>query len=110
MADRAVGEARRTYLVEHYRPGLTVDGLKQWAERVREATDELEREGKHVRYLRSTIVPADESLLCVLEAASEELVREAYARAGLPFERLSIAIPGGGERSAADVGTERSSS
>jgi hypothetical protein len=67
MADRAVAEARQTYLVEQYRPGLTVDGLKQWAVRVREATGELEREGKSVRYLRSTIVPADESLLCVLE-------------------------------------------
>jgi Nickel responsive protein SCO4226-like len=93
MADRAIAEARQTYLVEHYRPGLTVDGLKQWAARVREATDELAREGKLVRYLRSTIVPADESLLCVLEAASEELVREVYARAGLPFERLSVVLP-----------------
>ena len=110
MADRAIAEARQTYLVEHYRPGLTVDGLKQWAARVRNATDELEREGKDVRYLRSTIVPADESLLCVLEAASEELVREAYARAGLHFERLSVALPEGVERSAADVRTERSSS
>ena len=93
MADRAVAEARQTYLVEQYRPGLTVDGLKQWAARVREAAGELEREGKSVRYLRSTIVPADESLLCVLEAAGEELVREAYARAGLQFERLSVALP-----------------
>jgi hypothetical protein len=110
MADRAVAEARQTYLVEHYRPGLTVDGLKQWAARVREATDELEREGKDVRYLRSTIVPADESLLCVFEAANEELVRDAYARAGLSFERLSVALPEGVEEPMADVRTERSSS
>jgi hypothetical protein len=110
MADRVVTEARQTYLVEQYRPGLTVDGLKQWAARVREATGELEREGKSVRCLRSTIVPADESLLCVLEAASEELVREAYARAGLPFERLSIVLSEAGEPSVAEVHTERSSS
>jgi hypothetical protein len=45
-----------------------------------------------VRYRRSTIVPADESLLCVLEASCEELVRETLARAGVPFERLSTAI------------------
>jgi hypothetical protein len=49
-------------------------------------------EGRPVRYLRSTIVPADEALLCVLEAGSEELVREVYVRAGVPFERLSVAI------------------
>jgi len=47
------------------------------------------REGEPVRYLRSTIVPADESLLCLIEAPSDELVRAVYARAGIPFERLN---------------------
>ena len=82
----------QTYLVEHYQPGLTVDGLMQWAGRIRDAAGEMEREGRRVRYLSSTIVPADESLLCVLEGASEELVRELYGRAGIPFERISAAV------------------
>jgi hypothetical protein len=85
-------EGRQTYLVEHYRPGLDVDTLREWADRVRAAAAELERQGKPVRYVRSTIVPADEALLCTLEATSAELVREAYARAGVPFERLSPVI------------------
>jgi Nickel responsive protein SCO4226-like len=89
---RAHAEARTTYLVEHYRPGLTVDGFREWAARVRDTAGEMKREGKAVRYLRSTIVPADEALLCVLDAASEELVRETYARAGISFERISAAI------------------
>jgi hypothetical protein len=84
--------ARQTYLVEHYRPELTVDGLRQWAARVRQAADELEREGRELRYLRSAIVPADETLLCLFEAAGEEPVRETYTRAGLPFERLSAVL------------------
>jgi hypothetical protein len=100
----------QAYLVEHYRPGLDVEELKRWAALVRRSAGELQREGRPVRFRRSTIVPGDESLLCVLEAASEELVREAYARAGLHFERLSVALPEGVERSAADVRTERSSS
>jgi hypothetical protein len=45
-----------------------------------------ERGGRQVRFLRSTIVPADEAFLCLVEAASEEAVRDAYARAGIPFE------------------------
>ena len=94
MASRDT-EARRTYLVEHYRPGLTVDTFKQWATQIRATAAAMEREGKSVRYVRSAIVPGDESLLCVVEAASEELVRETYARAGLPFERLSTVIPEG---------------
>jgi hypothetical protein len=107
MAPRAGAEARETYLVEHYRPGNSVDELRGWAARVREAAVELEGEGKQVRYLRSTIVPADESLLCLLEAAGEELVRETYARAGIPFERLSAVIPEGGAAwTATDIHTE----
>ena len=35
-----------------------------------------------MRYLRATMVPIDES--CLIEAASEQLVHEAYARAGIP--------------------------
>jgi hypothetical protein len=88
-------EARETYLVEHYRPGLTADELGALVARLRDAVAEMERDGKAVRCLRSTIVPSDEALLCVLEAGSEELVREAYARAGVPFERLSAVISDG---------------
>ena len=84
--------ARHTYLVEHYRPGFTAEGLEECAARVRAAALGIAREGEPVRYLRSTIVPADESLLCLLEAASDDLVRAVYARAGVPFERLTAVI------------------
>jgi hypothetical protein len=36
----------------------------------------------------------DEYFLSVLSAASEQLVREAFARAEIPFERISIAVEG----------------
>ena len=85
-------KSRNLYLVEHYSPGLTVGGLASWAASVRETAVAMGSEGRAVHYLRSTIVPADEALICVLEADSEELVREVYARAGVPFERLSAAI------------------
>jgi len=92
MALRAAAETRQTFLVEHYRPGLDVEELQRWVGRVRETVAELEHEGKPIRFLRSTIVPRDESFLCVLEAASEQPIREAYARAGIPFERISTAL------------------
>jgi hypothetical protein len=88
-------EARETFLVEHYRPGLTAEELGAWAAKVRDTTGAMEREGKPVRYLSSTVVPTDESLLCTFEAASEQLVRDAYARAGIPFERITAVISGG---------------
>jgi len=88
--EAAVGS--QTYLVEHYRPGARVEELRRSAELLRNTAGEMEREGRQVRLLRSTIVPIDESFLCVFDAASEGLVREAYARAGIPFERISRAI------------------
>jgi hypothetical protein len=92
---RTGAETLETFLVEHYRPGLTADELGGWAARVRDAAGDLERKGKPVRYLQATIVPTDESLFCVFEAASAQLVREAYARAGIPFERITAVIPDG---------------
>jgi Nickel responsive protein SCO4226-like len=89
---RSATQARQTFLVEHYRPDLDPEQLWRLAKRVRDSVAELEREGRPVRYLRSTIVPRDESLLLVIEAGSEELVREVYTRAGVPFERLSAAV------------------
>ena len=86
-------EARETFLVEHYRPDSTAAELGSLAADVRDAAAAMELRGKPVRYLRATIVPTDEALLCVFEAESEELVRETYARAGIPFERITAVIP-----------------
>ena len=94
MAIRASDEAVQTYLVEHYRPGLTVDGLWQWAGKgAGRPQPRWSVRARRCATSAPTIVPADETLLCVLEAAPEELVREIYARAGIPFERLSAVVP-----------------
>jgi hypothetical protein len=81
-----------TFLVENYVPGLSVDGLQAVDARVCAEAAKMAREGKAVRVVRSTIVPEDEALLCLLDADSEELVREAYDRAGVTFDRISKAI------------------
>jgi hypothetical protein len=82
----------RTYLVEHYRPGATVDDLELDLAHLLVAAEALSREGSCVRVLRSTIVPGDEAFLSVVEAASELLVRRAFERAGVAFERISPAV------------------
>jgi hypothetical protein len=82
---------RRTYLVESYRPSSTAADLGRLASRVRDAVDELEREGRPVTFRHSTIVATDESFLCVVDASSEALVHQAYDRANVTFERISAA-------------------
>jgi len=91
--EAATTESWATYLVEGYRPGIPVEALKRAAQRLNAAAAQMAREGKPVRYVHSTIVPEDESCLSLIEAASESLVREAYARARVHFERISTAIP-----------------
>ena len=92
MARGADTGTRQAYLVEHYRPGLDVSQLTNAIARVRETVVEMEHTGAPINYVSSTIVPGDESFYCVIQAATEENVRDAYARAGIPFERMSAAI------------------
>ena len=84
---------RRTYVIDHYRSGLDRDELRHLAERVRDAATVLAREGMAIRWMSSTVVPDDEYFQSVIQAASKRLVREAHVRAGVSFERISVAIP-----------------
>lgn len=85
----------QTFLVEHYRPGTCVDDLRRAAALVLLAAELMEDEGCAVRFLSTTVVPADEGFLSVIEASSEGAVRAAYARAGVACERISLALADG---------------
>lgn len=91
-------EPCQTFLVEHYRPGRDVAQLSRSIARIREIVAEMQRDGEPVRYLSATIVPSDESFFCLIEAASEDVVSDAYGRAEMRFERISAAICLQGER------------
>jgi hypothetical protein len=45
-----------------------------------------------VRYVRTTFLPSDETVLHVFEAASGDAVRRAARRAALPYERIVEAV------------------
>jgi hypothetical protein len=76
-----------TYLVESY-----------GANRDAELTDARERAlhtaelGTDVHYLRTTFLPADETVLHVFEAASVDALRRAARLAELPHERIVEAV------------------
>jgi len=86
------GKARKTFLVEHYWPGVTAEQFGAAADRVRASADQLASDGEPIRYLHSTLVPEDEAAFCVFEAGSGSLVEEAYRRAGVRFERMVAAV------------------
>ena len=81
-----------TFLVENYSPGLSVAELEAAERRLCVEVEALARVGRRVQVLRTAIVPCDEALLCLLRAASEELVREAFLRAEVSYDRISPAL------------------
>jgi uncharacterized protein DUF4242 len=82
----------RTFLVEHYWPGVTEDEFRSAAERVRSSAEELSAGHTEIAFLHSTLVPGDEAAFCVFKARSMEAVVEAYAHAGVTFERILDAL------------------
>lgn len=78
------------YLVESYATG---DGVADACRRARLAA---EQHGG-VRYLRTTFLPADETLLHLFEAPSAGAIADAGARAALPFERIVEAVEASAE-------------
>jgi len=57
--------------------------------RARRAGEQLQAEGRAVRFVRAVFVPEDGTCLCVYEAGSADDVREAARRAALPDDRIT---------------------
>ena len=76
------------YMVERHLPGITDEQLAAAAAGAKSVTAEMSRSGTPVRYLRSTFVPGESKCYCLFEASSEQVVRDANDRAGIPYERV----------------------
>jgi hypothetical protein len=78
----------RSYVVELYQPAADAGAVAADAERAREAARQLTREGTPVRYLRSLLIPADETCFHLFEGVSAEAIGEASRRAALDYLRV----------------------
>jgi hypothetical protein len=75
------------YLVEAY-----LADAPMAVEKARERARSLADEGAGVRYLRTTFLPGDETILHVFEAPSILALRSAAQRKALPYERIVEAV------------------
>jgi hypothetical protein len=75
-----------SYVVESY--GAGTSAMEDARQRAR-LTAEL---GTGVRYVRTTFLPADETILHLFEAPSASALDEAGRRAALQFERIVEAV------------------
>lgn len=89
------GAPLSTFLVEQYWTGVTPEEFDDAAERVRRSAEEIAGDGIAIRFRHSTLVPDEETALCVIEAESVTAVEQAFARAAVRYERIVEARIGG---------------
>jgi len=82
----------RSYLVEVYVPRSKGREAAAAAARARSAAEALSREGRQIRYVRTTFLPDDETCFHLFEAASAEVVKAAAGRAKLGRVRVLAAV------------------
>jgi hypothetical protein len=80
-----------TFLVECYWPGTSREKAAAAVARAGQVAREMTRQGRAVRCVHATFVPAEEVLFCLYEARSVEEVEEANARAEAPVSRIAEA-------------------
>jgi hypothetical protein len=71
------------YVVEVFAPNVAEGRLAELAGKAQAAAAEMSRGGAEVRYLRSVLVPEDETCFHHFEGSSAEAVRQVSERAGL---------------------------
>jgi hypothetical protein len=75
------------FLVESYLP-RSAGALDDAPESARRAAELATKEGIAVRYLRTTVLPGDETCFHLFEASSHAVIEAAALRAGLAFDRI----------------------
>ena len=85
-----------SYVVESYSAAGVVEDHRERAR----LTGEL---GTGVRYVRTTFLPRDETLLHVFEATSSEALVEAARDAALSYDRIVEAVEGSAESHALEA-------
>lgn len=81
-----------SFLVETYVPNASAVDASAAGQRARAAAVELSRAGARVRYVRTTLLPRDETCFHLFVADSERTVAEACRIAGLGNARIVPAV------------------
>jgi hypothetical protein len=80
------------YTVELRLPETGWTDIRDATARARQVTEELRREGHHVRFLRSIFVPEDDACFFLYEGPSARVVKAAALRAELGVLRVDEAL------------------
>jgi hypothetical protein len=81
-----------TYLVEVYLPRSRANEARAAGSRIQAAADQLSREGVPILYVRTTVLPDDETCFHLIEAPTPAAAEEVSRRAALGSARIVAAI------------------
>ena len=77
------------FLAEFYEPDSRPSAADLIAARARAAAEDLVRAGAEMRFIRATLVPAEETCFLLYEAPSAEFVQHAVQRASIRDARVT---------------------
>jgi hypothetical protein len=82
----------RTFLVERYWPGVDEAIARTVVSSLEREARAMTAEGTPVEHVGSILMPADQVVFSLIEAASESVVRQVNERARMPLDRIAAAI------------------
>jgi hypothetical protein len=80
------------YMVERNLKGIAIEQLAAAQQAAITTAGEMTMAGTAVRYIRSIFAPDDGRCMCLFEAGSDTSVRQVNDRAGIPYDRVVIAM------------------
>ena len=90
--DPAATPPSRTFLVERYWPGIDEPMARTVLSELERAARAMTREGTPVEHVVSILMPADQVVFSLFEAADEAVVRAVNERAEIPMDRIAAAV------------------
>ena len=90
--DLASKPPTRTYLVERYWPGIDEPKARTVLSKLERVARDMTRDGTPVQHVVSILMPGDQVVFSLIEAADEAAVRSVNERADIPTDRIAAAI------------------
>ena len=82
----------KVFVAERSLKGISMEDLAAAQKRAIDTAGRLSREGRQVRYLRSTFVPDSGACSCLFEAQDAATVEALSMAAKIPYDRIAPAL------------------
>ena len=80
------------FMVERNLAGISMEDLGGAQKAAISQAKQMSDQGEAVSYIRSTFAPEDGRCMCLFEASDEAQVRKLNDTAGLPYDRVVLAM------------------